>query len=245
MKTTIIIIASTLITLTGFKPFAQDALEILKRSDQVTFAPQDQKAKVKMVMVDKNGNEQVREAEYIQKGSDMRLFRFTAPASQSGIAFLSLPGDVMYLYMPAYGKEQRIASHVKNQSFAGTDFSYDDMESKTMSDEYNPKMVTESEDSYVLELVPKPGLKSDYSKLFMTVRKDNYYFTKVEYFDRGGRKVKVLENKGIKEIDGYWVAMDMLMTDLLKNHSTRMLTEEMAVDTNIPDDEFSVRKLKQ
>jgi len=35
------------------------------------------------------------------------------------------------------------------------------------------------------------------------------------------------------------------MTDLLKGHSTRMLTNQITVDSNIPDDEFSVRKLKQ
>jgi outer membrane lipoprotein-sorting protein len=245
MKTSVIILMTALITLTGFKPFAQNAKEILKKADEVTYAPEDQQAKVKMIMVDKRGNEQVREAEYIQKGSEMRLFRFTSPASQKGVAFLSLPDDVMYIYMPAYGKEQRIASHVKNQSFAGTDFSYDDMESKTMSEEYDPKLISETEDSYVLELVPKPDLRSDYSKLIMTVRKDNFYFSKVEYYDRGGRKVKILENKGIEKVNGYWVAMDMLMTDLLKDHSTRMVTEELVVDSNIPEEEFSVRKLKQ
>jgi outer membrane lipoprotein-sorting protein len=198
-----------------------------------------------MVMTDKNGNEQVREAEYIQKGSSMRLFRFTAPASQRGIAFLSLPNDVMYLYMPAYAKEQRIATHIKNQSFAGTDFSYDDLESKTLSDEYDPKLLSENAGSYILELIPKPGIKSDNSKIIMTVRKDNYYFSKIEYYDKGGRKAKELVNQKIENVNGYWIAKDMLMTDVIKNHSTRMLTEQVVVDSNIPDEEFSVRKLKQ
>lgn len=224
---------------------AQDAAAILKKTDQVTFAPKDQSATVKLIMTDKKGNEQTREAEYIQKGSEMRLFRFTAPASQKGIAFLSLPGDVMYLYMPAYGKEQRIASHIKNQSFAGTDFSYDDMESKTLSAEYDPKLISENNEAYVLELKPKPGVKSDNSKLVVTIRKDNYYFSKVEYYDLGGRKYKELQNNGIEMVNGYWIAKDMLMTDLMKGHSTRMLTDNLVVDSNISEEDFSVRKLKQ
>jgi hypothetical protein len=57
-------------------------------------------------------------------------FALPSPASEAGIAFLSLPDDLMYLYMPAFGRERRIASHVKNQSFAGTDFSYEDMEAR-------------------------------------------------------------------------------------------------------------------
>jgi len=238
---------STLIAFLLFtgSAFSQDALAILKKTDQVTYAPKDQKATVRIVMKDKKGNEQTREAEYIQKGSSMRLFRFTAPASQKGIAFLSLPDDVMYIYMPAFGKEQRIASHVKNQSFAGTDFSYDDMESKVLSEKYDPKLQSETSDSYVLELKPKPGTESDYTRLVMTIRKDNYYFSKVEYYDLGGRKAKEMLNQSIEKVNGYWIAKDMLMTDLLKGHSTRMLTNQITVDSNIPDDEFSVRKLKQ
>ena len=51
--------------------------------------------KTKIVITDKTGNEKTREANIIQKGNDKRIFRFTAPSSQAGIAFLSLPDDVM------------------------------------------------------------------------------------------------------------------------------------------------------
>ena len=81
---------AAIVLFSGLAGKAQDAQEILKKADEVTYAPEDQKAVVKMIMIDKRGNEQVREAEYIQKGSSMRLFRFTEPASQRGIAFLSL-----------------------------------------------------------------------------------------------------------------------------------------------------------
>jgi len=229
----------------GISSYAQDAFDILNKSDQVMYAPEDQKATVKLIMTDKKGNQQVREAEYIQKGSKMRLFRFIAPASQNGIAFLSLPDDVMYLYMPAYGKEQRIASHIKNQSFAGTDFTYDDMESKTFTEEYTPTLLSENDDSWDLELVPKLMDKSDYSKLVVTIGKDNYYFRKVEYYDKGGRHVKELLNKKVEQVNGYWVAREMLMTDLLKNHSSQMIFEELVLNSGIPDDEFTVRKLRQ
>ncbi len=239
------ILITAIVLFSGLAGKAQDAQEILKKADEVTYAPEDQKAVVKMIMIDKRGNEQVREAEYIQKGSSMRLFRFTEPASQRGIAFLSLPDDVMYLYMPAYGKEQRIASHIKNQSFAGTDFSYDDLESKNLTEKYDPKLLSENADSYVLELTPKPDLKSDYSKLIMTVRKDNFYFSKIEYYDRGGRKAKEMTNADIEKVDGYWIAKDIKMTDLMKEHSTEMITKDLVVDSHIPDDEFTVRKLKQ
>ena len=113
---------------------AQDANTILKKMDDVMYSPKDMTGKNKIVLIDKNGKQETREASILQKGNDKRIFRFTAPASQAGIAVLSLPNDVMYLYLPAFGKERRISTSVKSQNFAGTDFSYDDMEAKPYSD---------------------------------------------------------------------------------------------------------------
>ena len=83
----------------------------------------------------------------VQKGTSMRIFRFTALSSQAGIAVLLLPNEVMYLYMPAFGKERRISSSVKSQKFAGTDFSYDDIESKPYSDKYILKLFKTEDDA--------------------------------------------------------------------------------------------------
>lgn len=222
---------------------AQDAVEILKRSDDVVYAPKDQHSITGIVTIDHKGNERSMEAEFLQKGRDKRLVRFTAPASQAGIAFLSLPQDVMYLYLPAYKKERRIASHVRNQGFAGTDFSYADMEAKPMNEKYDPILLSETSESFVLELHPKPGLGSDYSKLVITISKESYYTTHVEYYDQGGAKVKELVNSKIEKIDGYWIATEMVMTDLKQSHHTRMMTRSVTFDEGITDDVFTVRNL--
>ncbi len=244
-KLNLTVLVSALFLLAGFNANAQDAGQILKGMDDVMYAPKDQDSKIKIVLIDKNEREKIREATVLQKGTDTRLFKFTAPAAQAGIAFLSLPNDVMYIYMPAFGKERRIASHVKNQKFAGTDFSYDDMEAKPYSDKYTPKILNTEGDAYVLELTPNPDIKTDYSKLIATINKSNYYPSKIEYYDKTSKKVKELVNKQIEEVDGYWVSKDMTMTDLKKNHKTKMITTSVTYDNGFTDDEFTVRKLKQ
>ncbi len=150
MKTIIhSVVISVTVLLAGIYPAnAQDASTILKRMDDVMYSPKDMTGKNKIVLIDKAGKEEVREATIQQKGNDKRMFRFTAPASQAGISVLSLPNDVMYLYLPAFGKERRIATSAKNQNFAGTDFSYDDMESKPFSAKYTPKLI-EVEQMYI------------------------------------------------------------------------------------------------
>lgn len=224
---------------------AQTGTEILNKTDAVMYAPKDQTAKVTIILTDKKGNRQEREAEYVQKGSEMRLFKFTAPASQQGIAFLSLPEDVMYIYLPAYEKERRIASHVKNQTFAGTDFSYDDMESKPLSDEYDAELLSQTAGAWKLKLVPKAGVESDYSRIEALVNKDNNYLSQVDYYDRGGQKVKQLVNTKIEKVDGYWAATEIEMTDLVKEHSTIFKTSQLSFDDNLTAEDFTIREMKK
>lgn len=222
--------------------YAQNALEILNKMDNVMFSAKDMTAKQKIILTDKNGKQEVREAMIWQKGNNKRLFRFTSPASQAGVAFLSLPDDIIYLYMPAFGKERRIASSAKNQNFAGTDFSYDDMESKPFAEKYNPKLLKTEGNYYFLELTPKGT--SDYSKIIVKVNKTTFCPESMESFDKGNNKVKVAFYK-FKKIGNYWNAEEIEMTDLKKNHKTKMIMSEVKYDQNLSDDVFTVRNLKQ
>ena len=236
---------SVLVLFTGLmNTRAQNAIEILQKVDKVLYSAVDQQNKVAIILIDKTGKESKREADVIQKGNDMRLFRFTAPSSQAGIAFLSLPKDVMYLYMPAFGKERRIASHVKNQKFAGTDFSYDDMEAKLLSSKYDPEIMDQDNETYTLKLTPKPDLKTDYSKQLMKVDKQNFYPVTNEYYDKGGNKAKEAVYT-FEKVGNYWSSKEILMKDLKRNHSTKMIISDVTYDQGLSDDEFTVRKLKQ
>lgn len=242
-KLSILILPVLLIGFTN-PVLAQDAATILRKADEVMYSAKDQSSKMKIILIDKQNREKVREANVLQKGDEMRLFRFTAPASQSGIAFLSLPDNIMYLYMPAYGKERRIASHVKNQSFAGTDFSYDDMEAKPFSEKYNPKLIKTEAGYFFLELIPKPDTKSDYSKIIMGVNTSNYCPEHFEFYNNGGIKTKEAKYS-FEKVGDYWTPKEIIMKDLKKNHTTKMITSEIQYDSGLSDDEFTIRKLKQ
>ncbi len=222
--------------------WAADASEILDKMDALLFAPEDQRSTVEMVLTDRGGNVRTREAEVWQKGTNHRLFRFTSPAGEAGIAFLSLPNDVMYLYMPAFGRERRIASHVKNQSFAGTDFTYEDLESAKYADRYAPKLLEETAQHYVLELTPLPGVRTDYSKLIAYINKEHHYPERMESYDRGGQKAKIADYS-YKQKDDYWYMQEVTMQNLQRDHSTRMIFHTVAFDTGIDDSTFTVRNL--
>jgi len=226
----------------AFSVYAQDANTILKKMDDVLYAAEDMTGTNTIILIDKNGKQETREAIVMQKGTDKRIMRFTSPASQAGIAVLALPDDVMYMYLPAFGKERRISSSVKNQNFAGTDFSYDDMEPIPYANKYTPELVSTEGNEYVLELTPKG--RSDYSKLIVSIHKTNHYPEHMEYYDKGNNKVKEATYT-FKKVDNYWNPAEIEMKNLKKNHTTKMQTSNVEFDTGLSDDEFTVRKLKQ
>ena len=240
------VLACAFLMLTGSINYvkAQNANEILQNVDKVLYSAKDQQNKVTIILIDKDGDESTSGADVIQKGNDMRLFRFTSPASQAGIAFLSLQKDVMYIYMPAFGKERRIASHVKNQKFAGTDFSYDDMEAKLFSLKFDPELIAQDDETYTLKLIPKPGLKTDYSKQVMIINKQNFYPEFTEYYDKGNKKSKEATYQ-FEKVGNYWNTKEIMMKDVKRNHATKMIVSDVVYDQGLSDDEFTVRKLKQ
>lgn len=221
-----------------------DADRILAQMDAVLFAPDDQVSSVRMILTDRNDNERIRVARVWQKGADMRLFRFTEPAAEAGIAFLSLPDEVMYIYMPAYDRARRIASHVKNQSFAGTDFSYEDLEAERYTHRFAPELIDATDQTWVLELTPLPDMRSDYAKIITHVHKEHHYPLKMESYDRGGQLYKVAEYHFERQ-EEYWFAREINMHNMRRNHSTRMVFEEVQLDSGLDDDIFSVRNLSR
>jgi outer membrane lipoprotein-sorting protein len=222
------------------------ALEILQKTDEVSMAAKDQHSLSTMTLTDKDGDEKVRKSEIFERNSeDMRLVRFLSPADQKGISFLSLPDDKMYIYMPAFKKIRTIASHVKNENFAGTDFSYDDISSSGYAEDYDPELLETTDEHYVLKLVPKPESEKEYGFLKIWIRKDIFFTVKTEYYDKGENLWKIMTRGKIEQIKGYWFALEMEMTDVKKNHSTKNVTDEIEVDTGLADKIFTQRNLKR
>jgi outer membrane lipoprotein-sorting protein len=219
----------------------QDGASILKRMDDVMYSPRDITGNYTIRVTDRSGREEIREATFRQKGTDRRLVRFTSPASQAGIAFLSLPNDVMYVYLPAFGRERRIAASAKNQNFAGTDLTYEDMESVPFSHKYTPKLLRTETDAFVMELTPKE--RSDYSKIIVRINRTHYYPETMEYYDRGNRKFKEA-TYSFRRVGQYWSTEQIEMKNLQRNTSTRIRSSGVRYDTGLSDDEFTVRQLR-
>ncbi len=236
----VLILAAMIIITPG--SYAQDAHNLLAKLDNIMFSPEDKQGKVAIILIDKDGEEKVREAEMFQKGRDKKLYRYTKPEKQAGIATLSLPGGVMWLYMPAFGKPKKVTLLAKSQAFTGTDFSYEDMATEPWSDRYFPILKETREDSYVLELTPRDD-KSSYSKVIVFQDKENFYPIMMEYYDNSGKKFKEA-SYSYEKIGEYWNAAEVKMTNLKKEHSTKIQLKDVVFDQGLSDDIFTVENLQ-
>jgi len=238
------LILSVIITLSFMPVRAQDdASTILANMDKIMFSPKDKSGTIQIILIEKDGSEKVREAAMFQKGPDKKLYRYTKPESQSGIATLSLPGDVMWLYMPAFQNPKKISLLSRSQAFTGTDFSYEDMATTPYSDRFVATIQSTGANDYVLELIPNSD-RSIYSKILLRVDKKNAYPIWMKFYNTQGRMFKEATYT-YEKIGKYWNASEVVMKDLEKNHSTKIKLTNIKFDQGLSDDIFKVENMKQ
>lgn len=222
-----------------------DGNAILKKVEETLTAPKDAVAEVRMNLIESSKSEKRRTVKMWNKGKDKRLIKFLSPEDVKGVGFLSLSEDEMYLYMPAFHKIRRIASHVKNESFMGTDFSYEDIGTSKYSDDFIPKLKKETETEYILNLNKKEESDLKYSKLMMFVNKSNFVPDSIQFFDSKGKLLKVMRNLMVKKIDGYWTTTKIEMENVQTDHKTLMELKDVKHDVGLEDKLFTKRYLKR
>jgi len=227
---------------------AMEGEEVLARVDAVLSAPTDGTSTATMTLVDKSGKTKERRLQmwtrYYKDKDDWSLVKFVTPAEVRDLGFLSLADDKMYLYLPAFDRVRRIASHARKESFAGSDLSNDDLSTGKYTDHFTAKITEETDQEYVLELTRKPGSNRIYPKAVVWVNKENFTIPRMKMFDKGEKLWKTFEGE-YEQIQGYWTMTNVTMTDVKKDHRTVMKMEDIQFDVGLEDKIFTQRYLKR
>jgi len=234
----------------GEKPSARD---IVVKSRDKQF-PENSVMDITMTLINKRGNERVRKIESKRKtlaeGEANSVAFFLSPADVKGTAFLvwehkDRANDV-FIYLPALKKIRRIASDQKNQSFMGSDFSYADMEKEDVDDAEHKILREEALDGkpcWVLESIPKPDSDSEYSRVVTWVTQDGFIPEKMELYDKKGKLYKVMEVARTGPVGDQTLILDFTMENVQKNHKTRIVLDNVKLNQDIPDSEFTKRAI--
>jgi len=177
------------------------------------------------------------------KGLNKRMVKFTAPGDVRDMAILTTDDGLMYVYMPAYKRVRRVASHVRNQGFMGTDISPEEMGNAALSVGWNAKIIKEDAESWVLEMTPKPDNETTYSKRVVTVSKKQKGVSRIESYDASGKMVKTEDRSEWKSLGPVRIPTKYAITDLRSGSKTIMHFKTCEVNQGLPDSAFTRRAL--
>ena len=237
-----ILMLLTFIVIVPFSLSAQNAGEILHKMDAQYATIKDKEADVVMEMINnKTGKVKTRKAILKQKRPYKTLFRFTYPPSQAGIGTLSLPGGIVYLYLPAFGKPKKISNIANSGAFSQSDFSTEDMGPRNWVKNYTATILSTNDTAYVLKLIPKEQNKK-YSRLVVTVNKQHFFPQRVAYYNLQGELTKEADYQ-YEKIGHLWSDKVASMTNYMKAHTTKVINTRVKLNQGLKDSDFMVEKL--
>lgn len=178
----------------------------------------------------------------LRKG-EKDLKEFTAPLDMKGTKVLVLSPTQMYVYLPAFGKVRRIASHTAEQGFMGLAFSQDDFATTSYSGDYTAAVTSETPTQWKLALTPKSGRDTKWAKIEIFVNKDRKLPAELKYFNAAGQNVKTESRTGYTCEGDVCSATEQKMTNNTTSAWTKLVRKAWKVNAEISDDVFSQRSL--
>ena len=224
----------------------------------------DSRFEMKMRLVDRHDRVRERQLDFVSlrgaengKRADRLLMRFKYPADIRGTSFLVIEHpaseDERFLYLPALGRVRRIAGEEKQDSFVGSDFTYEDMGGRELDDyayttlDANASWTSPEGDkrpAWKLESRAKDA-NPTYPRIVSTVLKDTLVVVAAENFNQRGEVVKQFEVRSLKPVSGIWTALELVMRNLRDKTRTELSVTKAEYNVGLKAADFSRRALEQ
>lgn len=234
---------------------AQEADEIMRQVEKAN-SPETTHALIRMELIDSDGETKERIIEQWGEEQDSvsrSVIVFHRPASVQHTRFLSLENpdrdDDQWIYLPALKRVRRIAASEGEDSFMGTEFSYDDLKSREAED-FRHRITGEGVildyPCWIIESTPKPETDSNYGRIRHWVTKDPEVRSdlKMELYDEEGRLAKSFIVEKLELIDGYWTPTSAVMLNERNGRATRLIQERLELDRGVNPRRFTTRFLE-
>jgi outer membrane lipoprotein-sorting protein len=182
------------------------------------------------------------------RGREDALIRFIAPVRDAGNALLK-QGDRMWTYTPKLNKSIRLPGGMMSQSWAGSDFSYNDMSrsDKWLHDYRLQLVASDTHDGkavYVIDALPREDAAVVWGKEQLRIRED-LVLLDLTYFDQDMQPVRHMQALELGELGGRVMATRLRMRELDKpNQYTELTYRAMDFDVDVPDRTFTLFSLQ-
>jgi outer membrane lipoprotein-sorting protein len=228
--------------------------EVYEKVHEVRSRALDRKTEATMVLFDKGGGKRTRSLTEYSKKADPEAYKvlvvFNSPPDLKGVGFLiyarTFAERDLWAYFPEYKRVRRIPSSSQDDSFFGTDFSYDDFGGPPNLDDYKfnilKEEVIDGRPCYVVEVTPK--VRRKYSRYIGWVAKDLWVHLKIEYYqDKDIYRAGVFRD--VRIIDGIPTPFRQSIENRKTSHRTELTIESIKYHTRFPDSLFTQRSLER
>ncbi len=189
---------------------------------------------------------------------DRLLIRFTFPNDIKGTGFLvwehPATEDERFLYLPSLGRVRRIAGAETQESFVGSDFTYEDIGGREFDDytyailddnaTWTPPGGSSASPAWRLESRRKDA-SAQFPRVVSLVPKDTFMVVQADIYNRRDEKQKVYTVRRTAQVKGIWTAMDSDMTNATEKSRTELTTEQVDYNVGLKEADFSRREFER
>ena len=189
---------------------------------------------------------------------DRLLIRFTYPNDIRGTGFLvwehPAGEDERFLFLPSLGRVRRIAGSETQESFVGSDFTYEDIGGREF-DEYSYAIVEENASwappaggparaAWRLESRRRDAA-AQFPRVVTLVLKDSFVVVAADIYNRRNEKQKVYTVGRLEQVEGIWTAMQAEMVNALERSRTELSIEKADYNVGLKEADFTRRELER
>lgn len=237
---------------------ALTADEIIRKANLASYyAGNDGKARVKMELTSKSGKKRFRELTLLRKdikeGKTQKFYvYFHEPRDVSRMVLMVWKhiekDDDRWLYIPAIDLVKRIATRDKRSSFAGSNFTYEDISGRRPDDDHHTLMKEEElngKSTYLIKNVPKEKRLVEFSYYMTWIDKETFLPLKAAYYDKREKLHRVISAEEVKIIQGFPTIIKAKAENLQTGHSTTIEFKDVSYNLGIDESIFEERFLRR
>ena len=237
-----------------------DADSIMRKSYSLSEAD-TMRSTLYMLLVDRNGNQTLRVMElYSRETPDGRdsYVEFISPADVRGTKFLTIGReegeDDQRIWLPELGKIRKISSSGKGAKFMGSDLTYYDMGSRSISDsEYTlsgeekvPLIKNGREEEHLCWIIDTDPVDPavPYARTRVWVSQEDYAVYRTVMWNLAGEEIKTIFILEVMEKDGV-IVQQKTAVSTSGGHKTLLQMKDIVLNGIIDSSLFTVRNLER
>lgn len=173
-----------------------------------------------------------------------------APETFVGVRFLFLENpqgpNEQYIKLAFSRTSVLVADEIRKQPFLNSTFYVHDVVQPNPAN-FTYRMTGEAEilgrKCKLVEATPKEPQNDIYSKSVQAIDPTDLLILRREFFDEGGKPLKIWEVEKLQKIDGVWTFSAQKITDLKDKKTSRLEVAEITYDVDLSDEMFTPKYL--